>query len=189
MLGSDSTESQMPRLDAFDEEFGREPVAILRGQRRRKLRVPTMVAAALGAAIITALAWPWVSADGGLRSEVQALLPMSRSAARETSPEQVDRLVREVASLKKEIADLTEARQHAEDRVATLESAEHEPRDHSGSVYWYSDLAALNYETPFPPRPSTTPSLARRSATARTEGRDVRRRDTATPLSIEAAPQ
>jgi hypothetical protein len=185
----DSTESQMPRLDAFDEEFGREPVAILRGQKRKKLRFSTIIGAALGAAIITALAWPWVSADGGLRSEVQALLPTSRNAAGETSAEQVNRLVREVVSLKKEIADLTEARQQAEDRIATLESAEHESRDHAASVYWYSDLAALNYESPFPPRTNTTPSMARRSATVRTEGRDARRRDGAAPLSLEAAPQ
>jgi hypothetical protein len=185
MLGGDSTVSEMPRLDAFDEEFGREPVAILRGQRRRKLRIPTVVAAALGAAVITALAWPWVSADGGLRSEVQALLPIPRGAAHETSAEQVDRLVREVVSLKKEIADLTEARQQAEDRIASLAAADQEPRDHP-SVYWYSDLAALSYETPFPPRPSTAPTLARRSATVRTEGRDARRRDSAPPVSLEA---
>jgi hypothetical protein len=126
-----------------------------------------------------------VSADGGLRSEVQALLPIPRGAAHETSAEQVDRLVREVVSLKKEIANLTEARQQAEDRIASLEAADQEPRDHP-SVYWYSDLAALSYETPFPPRPSTAPALSRRSATVRTEGRDARRRDSAPPVSLEA---
>jgi hypothetical protein len=58
-----SVVTEMPRLDAFDEEFGREPVAVLRGQRRKK-RFSAVIGAALGAAIITALAWPWVNADG-----------------------------------------------------------------------------------------------------------------------------
>jgi hypothetical protein len=189
MLGSEPTLSQMPRLDAFDEEFGREPVAIARGQRRRKLPVSTILGAALGAAVITALAWPWVSADGGLRSEVQALLPISRSPAREGSAEQIDRLLGEVESLKKEIVDLTEARQQDAERIASLEAAEQEPRDRSALVYWYSNLAALNYEPLMPRRASAAPPL-RRSATVRTEtrteGRDSRRREGTTPLPLES---
>src|SRR5258707_1340112 len=112
-----SVVTEMPRLDAFDEEFGRE---------------------------------------------------------------QVDRLVREVESLKREIADLTEARQQAADRIASLEAGEQESRDHLSSVYWYSDLAVLNYG--LQPGPGiATPS--RRSITARTEGR---RREGSAPLSLEA---
>lgn len=172
-----SVVTEMPRLDAFDEEFGREPVAIVRGQRRKKLRFSVLIGAALGAAVITALAWPWIDADGGLRSELQALLPsIPRSTAREGAAEQVDRLVREVETLKREIADLTEARQQAVDRIASLEAGEQESRDHTSSVYWYSDLAALNYVLP----PSIAPP-PRRSITARSEGR---RRET--PLSLEA---
>jgi hypothetical protein len=175
-----SVVTEMPRLDAFDEEFGREPVAVLRGQRRKK-RFSAVAGAALGAAIITALAWPWVSADGDLRSEIQALLPsIPRSTAREGAAEQVDRLVREVESLKREIADLTEARQQAMDRIASLEAGEQESRDHLSSAYWYSDLAVLNYG--LQPRPGiATPS--RRSMTARSEGG---RREGGAPLSLEA---
>jgi hypothetical protein len=179
--GSDQSVSQMPRLDAFDEEFGREPVAMLRGQRRKKLRFSAVIGAVLGAAIITALAWPWVNADEGLRSEIQALLPsIQRSTAREGAAEQVDRLVREVESLKREIADLTEARQQAADRIASLEAGEQESREHLSSIYWYSDLAVLNYA--LQPRPGiATPS--RRSITARTE---AGRREGSAPLSLEA---
>jgi hypothetical protein len=173
-----SVETAMPRLDAFDEEFGREPAAVVRGQRRRKMRFSAVIGAALGAAIITALAWPWVNADGGLRSEVQALLSIPRSPAREESAEQIDRLVREVETLKKEIADLAEARQQAVDRIASLEAGEQESREQHGSVYWYSDLAALNYVLP----PSIAPP-PRRSITARSEGR---RRENGGPLSLEA---
>jgi len=151
--GSDQSVSQMPRLDAFDEEFARERVAILRGQRRWKLRFAILIiGAALGAVIGLALARPWVSADRGLLSELQALLPISRNAASDTSAEEIDRLVREVASLKQEIAELTEARQQAADRIASLEAAEQEPRNRPATVYWYSDLAALTYQSPFPPR-------------------------------------
>jgi hypothetical protein len=64
MLGSDSTDSQTPRLDAFDEEFARERVAILRGQRRWKLRFAILI---IGQAAAVALARPQVSADGGWR--------------------------------------------------------------------------------------------------------------------------
>src|SRR3979490_2268415 len=153
-----SVVTELPRLDAFGEEFGREagavvrvcpgpavcdkgcgrePVAVLRGQRRKKLRFSAVIGALLGAAIITTLAWPWVNADEGLRSEIQALLPsIQRSPAREGAAEQVDRLVREVESLKREIADLTEARQQAADRIASLEEGEQKTRDQlsSGSL-------------------------------------------------------
>jgi hypothetical protein len=161
-------------------------VAIVRSQRRRGLRVSTIAAAALAAAVITALAWPWMSADGGLPSEVQALLPISRSPAREGSVEQIDRLLREVDSLKQEIVELTEARQQDAERIAALEAADQVPRDRSALVYWYSNVAALIYEPP--PRASAAPP-PRRSATVRTdnrtEGRDGRRREAPTPLSIE----
>jgi hypothetical protein len=137
------------------------------------------------------VAWPWMSADGGLRSEVQALLAPARGS--ESSDQQVQRLTQEVALLRKEIEDLSQARQEAADRIASLEAAEQDA--HPASSYWYSDLAALNYSSPFPPRPvaATQPPAAaptaRRSATARTEGRgetrDTRRRDGSTPLTLD----
>ena len=153
MRGSDQAVSQMPRLDALDEEFARERVAILRGQGRWKLRLAILViGAALCAIIGLVLARPWVSADWRLLSEVQALLPISQNAASDTSAEEIDRLVREVASLKEEIAELTEERQQAAGRIAALEAAAQEPRSQPATVYWYSDSAALTYQSPFPSR-------------------------------------
>jgi hypothetical protein len=141
----------MPRLDAFDEEFARERVAILLGQRRRKLRFAILIiVVALGALVGLALPRSWVSAERGLLSEVKALLPISRKAASDTSAEEIDRLVREVASLKEEIAELTEDRQRAAVRIASLEAAAQEPRNNPATVYWYSDLTALTYQSPFP---------------------------------------
>jgi len=189
MRGTGSVVSEMPRLDAFDEEFGREPVAIRRGQRRRRWRFPLLMAVAVGAAGV-ALAWPWMSADGGLRSEVQALLAPARGG--ESSDQQVQRLMQQVESLRKEVDDLTQGRQEAAERIASLEAAEQD--SHPSSTYWYSDLAALNYSSPFPPRqaaaaPPPATGSTRRSATARTEGRseprDMRRRDGSTPLSLD----
>jgi septal ring factor EnvC (AmiA/AmiB activator) len=129
-----------------------------------------LIIAALGAAIITALAWPWLDADGRLYSEVRALLPSPRTASENASgEEQTNRLVRQIDALqteiagltvvrqqwqdridtlKTEIAELTEARQQVQDRIASLEAGKQEPassRDHSSSASWYSDLAALNY--------------------------------------------
>jgi FtsZ-binding cell division protein ZapB len=192
--------SEMPRLDAFDEEFGHKPVAVLRGQRRKRLRFSTLIIAALGAAIIAALAWPWAVANGRLYSEVRALLPSLRTASENASgEEQTNRLVRQIDALKTEIAgltvvrqqwqdridtlktevaELTEARQQVHDKIASLEAGKQEPaaassRDHSSSASWYSDLAALNYGIVVD-RPSgsiNAPPPSRRSATARTEAR------------------
>jgi 4-amino-4-deoxy-L-arabinose transferase-like glycosyltransferase len=189
MRGTGSVVSEMPRLDAFDEEFGREPAAILRGQRRTRLRFPLLITAVVGAALV-ALAWPWVSADGGLRSEVQALLALPRG---ESADQQTQRLMEENEALRKEVEDLTQARQEAAERIASLEAAEQDA--HPTSTYWYSDLAALSYASPFPPKPAVAAApaaaapTARRPATARTEGRgearDPRRRDGGTPTSLD----
>jgi len=162
MPGSDQTVSRTPRLDAFDEESARERVAILLGQRRGKLRfaIPIIVLA-LGAVIGLALTRPQALADWKLLSELQALLPISRNAASDTSAEEIDRLVREVASLKQEIAELTEDRRRAAGRIASLEAAAQEPRNPPPTMYWYSDLAALTYQSPFPSRSTGGPTEGR----------------------------
>jgi hypothetical protein len=208
--------SEMPRLDAFDEEFGHKPVAVLRGQRRKRLRFSTLIIAALGAAIIAALAWPWAVANGRLYSEVRALLPSLRTASENASgEEQTNRLVRQIDALKTEIAglsvvrqqwqdridtlkaeiaELTDARQQVQDRIASLEAGEQEPaaassQDHSSWASWYSDLAALNYGIVDRPSGSiNAPPPSRRSATARTEARTYggSRRKGGAPLTLEA---
>jgi hypothetical protein len=178
----------MPTLDAFDGEFGREPVAILRGSRRRRLRFSTLISAALGAAIITVFTLPSVSTDGWLRSEVQAILPLPRILSEERPDGQIDRLGREIDALKSEIAELTEVRQQMTERIASLEVATREPRDHSSSAHWYSDLGALNYGMTRQPSVNIAPPPSRRSARERTEGhtdgRDIRRRERGAPQSL-----
>ena len=176
----------MPRLDAFDEEFGREPVAILRGQRRRsRLRLWSVVVFVLAAGIVGALAFAWPTVDGGLLPHLQ--LPQLQSMPFSTkstggADEQVDRLRREVAALKRDVRELTEAQQQAADTIAALKAAEQE---HSGSsVSWYSDPAALNFGiVSQQPQPGVIAPPLRPAATARPK---ARKRDVVTPLSLEA---
>src|SRR5215510_12790261 len=59
--------AEMPRLDAFDEEFEQDPANILRAERRG-LRLLSLVGLALGAGVIGALALAWSTADGRLRA-------------------------------------------------------------------------------------------------------------------------
>jgi hypothetical protein len=183
---------EMPRLDAFDQEFGREPVAIVRGHRRRiKLRTWALIVVALGAGVISALAVSWPNGDGLLRFELQSAAPLfQRSASREDSDEQIDRLRREVDALKKEISGLTEAHRQAGETIAALQATEQEPPTPVLGGFWYSSIAALNFGVASHSQPSVaTPPPPRRPAAARTEPRDAPRRDNGgAPLSL-AAPQ
>src|SRR5262249_61943987 len=63
--------AEMPRLDAFDEEFGQDSVAIQRGQRRKtRERFWTFFSIALGVGVISVLALGWSAADRRLRLEL-----------------------------------------------------------------------------------------------------------------------
>jgi len=184
MRGGGTDVSELPRLDAFDEEFGREPVAMMRGQQRRGgLRLSILIVLLVGAGIIGALALVWLNADGWLHFEVQSAPQL---ASREGPDEQIGRLRREIEVLQQEIAELTEAQQQAADTIASLKAGGQDPRNPASSAYWYSDLAALHYGIASPPRPSTAAPAHPRSATARQEFRTNRRREGGTPLSLEA---
>jgi hypothetical protein len=178
--------SELPRLDAFDEEFGREPVAVLRGQQRKGgLRFSRLIVLLLGAGFIGALALAWLNAEGWLHFEVQSAPSGLQLASREGPDEQIGRLRREIETLKKEIGELTDAQEQAADTIASLKTAAQDSREPASSTYWYSDLAALHYGVPSPPRPTTASTAPPRSATARPELRN-RRRDGGAPLSLEA---
>ena len=183
MNGGGTSESEMPRLDAFDEEFGREPVAILRGQRRKgRLRFSIFVALLLCAGAASALAFAWRNGDASwLRFDVQSAPSLPQLASREGADDQVVRLRRQVEALTKEIGELTEAQQRATDTIASLR-AEQEAREPAASAYWYSDLGALNFAIANPRPAGVAPPRS-----ARSEFR-TRRRDAGggTPLSLEA---
>lgn len=168
--------AEMPRLDAFDEEFSQDPEAILRERRRRIIRrLWTFAAIVLGVGIIAALALAWSKADGRLRLELQSVVPSPRSASREGPDDELDRLRREVEALRSEIGDLTQAQQQATDAIAALQVAEQDARSRiPPPAYWYSNPSALSLIVAGQP-PHVVPP--RRPPAAGRESRDVRQRE------------
>jgi hypothetical protein len=169
-MRGEAVAGEMPRLDAFDEEFGREPVAILRGQQRRRLRLRVVVGLLLAAAIATVLVVAWSIADEWQR-------PQAPLATASVPDEEVVRLVREVATLKQEIRQLTAAQQQATETIAALEA---EQDNRLRASFWYSETAALTFGIGGQSEPGATTAAARRAAAARPK---PRRREE--PLSIE----
>jgi hypothetical protein len=181
-----SVVGELPRLDVFDQEFGREPVAVLRGQQRQTRR-RLLVGLLLGLAIISVPALAWLSADGRVASDAQSGPISLQSATGEGSNEQVDRLLREVAALQQQLRELTDAHQRATEKITSLEAAETENRNSASLTYWYSDLSALNVGNAGQPSGIIAPPV-RRAATARPEPRELRKRENGEPLSL-VAPQ
>ena len=182
--------AELPRLDAFDEEFGQDPVAILRAQRRKtRTRIWMLVAVAVGAAAVGALALTWSTADVRLRREPQSAPMQMQSANREAPSDEVDRLRRELEALKTEIRELAQARQEAADTIAVLKAAAQEAPSPSVSFRWYSNPAALTLGIEGQSQPSRVALPPRRTAAARPAPRRVQRRDTRGRVSLEPPQQ
>jgi TolA-binding protein len=135
------------RLDG--EEFGPDPVAVVRGRRRRIMW--TLAALVLGAG---AVAWP--IADRPLRLKLQSAAMSPLEAARAASQDEIDRLRREVDALASEISELKQAQQQAAETIAALRAAEQEARK-QGPVAEPPQAGVV--PTP-PPRPPTAPRPA-----------------------------
>jgi hypothetical protein len=180
---------EMPRLDAFDEEFGQDPEAILRGQRRKtRLRLLTLVGVVLGAGVIGALALAWSTADGQLRLELQSAATSPRNADRAGPDAEIDRLLRQLDALKNDVKELTEAQHQAAHTIAAMKAAEEDLRRHAPAPYWYSNPAALNFAIANQPQSAGVAPPLRRPPTGRSESRDLRKRDGAASPS-PGAPQ
>ena len=168
--------AEMPRLDAFDEEFGQDSVAIQRGQRRKTREwFWTFFSVALGVGVISVLALGWSAADRRLRLELQSAVvaPISPPTG-EGLEEEID-VRRQVEALKHEITKLKDAREQTAQIIAALRAAEQESRDRVPSTYWYSDPVALSVGiesqperegiVPLPqPPPTARPALRRAEA-------------------------
>jgi hypothetical protein len=178
--------SVLPRLDAFDQEFGCEPEEIAPDEElpKTKPRIWTFVGLAVTAAIISALAVTWSGDGGPFRLEVA---PSSEAPAADASKDQIDRLTRQIEALKQEIRELTEAQHQAASTIAILKAAEQEARS-AAAAYWYSDLTALHFGVPTQVQePDVIATPSRRPMTARPEVREFRRRENGSaPLSLEA---
>ena len=174
---------EMPSLNAFDEEFGRDEQDIATDPRPKTgFRLSTIIILALAAGAISALALGWPNSAGAPRSDAQS--DISAFLQRGEKPDAaVRRLAREVEALKKENADLVQEQQGAAETIAALKASE----QGTAFVTWYSDVAALMY---WPPtfRHETTaaaPPPARRAATARPKPRETPPIDDNPAVSIE----
>ena len=135
--------AEIPRLDAFNEEFGQDLVA------RTGARFWTAFSVALGVAVIGVLAFAWSAADGRLRLELKSAVVAPVSArTHEGLNAEIDRLRRQVGALKNEIAKLKDAREQTAQMLAT---------------YWYSDPTALGFGIESPPKREGVLPLPRRS--------------------------
>lgn len=174
--------AEMPRLEAFDQEFEPEPATILPEPRRRMgLRFWAWLVVMVAAGSVGALALLWPTSDAGslLQGLPGATAPRTASRGGGGGDEQVDRLMREVASLRRQVRDLTSAQQEAAEALTAARAAE------SRGYYWYSNLAALNFGIMRQPEPSVgEPS---RPATVRARPNDLRKRETGAgaPMSLE----
>jgi hypothetical protein len=175
--------ADMPRLDVLDDEFGRDPVELLRGRRRRILRrFATLAVVALGLGGIAALIFAWSNADGRLRLELQSATVTPRSVAREdAAEEEADRLRRRVDALETEVKELTQAQQQAAHTIAALTASAQEARSQvPPPTYWYSNPAALHAviaskseHVAIPPRRPTPPRRETRDGRERPEAQSA----------------
>jgi hypothetical protein len=164
--------AEMPKLDAFDQEFGGELPAAISDEPRRKA-VRALAGVLVAAAIVGVPALAWFYADGlPLRGSMSPAGEQRTDAAAE-----VDRLTREVAALKQEIRDLTAAQQQSAEVIASLQAAGEDARN--PPAYWWSEHAMLHLGDE-PPAPSA--AAPRRAPTAREAPRT---REPGAPLSLE----
>jgi hypothetical protein len=181
-VGVQAGAAELPRLEAFDEEFGPEPATALPEPRRRTgLRFWAWLVVMVAAGSVGALALFWPTSDAGSLLQGLSAATAPRTASR-GGDEQVDRLMREVAALRRQVRDLSSAQQEAADALAAARATE------SRGYYWYSNLAALNFGIASRPEPGVVEPPSGRPATVRARPGDVRRRETGTgapPMSLE----
>src|SRR5262249_28081442 len=143
--------AEMPRLDAFDEEFEQDPANILRAERRG-LRLFFLVGLALGAGGLGALAFALAAPGGRLPVGLPLAAPPQAHAGRGAQDEEIDRLRRQLDALKNDVKELTEAQHQAAHTIAAMKAAEEDLRRHAPPPYWYSNPAALNFAIVSPPQ-------------------------------------
>jgi hypothetical protein len=161
----------LPRLEAFDEEFGNaETDSPARVRPNRGFKLSTVIGLALAAGVISALALGW---PNGPEVDKATQAPVEKPEAA------VQRLTHEVASLKRELRELMEEHQRAAYTIATLQAEQ----ANRALKTWYSDPAALMYGFDTQSEASATPP-GRRSV-VRARPREVLPREEGAPLSLD----
>jgi FtsZ-binding cell division protein ZapB len=167
--------SDMPSLDAFDDEFGREDSDI-EAPPKARFRISTVLGLALAAAVISALALGWPYPPGGPRSE-------SEQASGEKPEAAIRRLTSEVEALKQANRELAQAQRQAAQTITALQAGEQERSATLAS--WYSDVRALTYQNPFSEAASGSTNGQRSATAARPKPRDALRPDDDAPISLQ----
>jgi hypothetical protein len=163
---SKSDAAEMPRLHALDEAFGQEPVT------GKGARFWSFFSIGLGAAVIGVLAFAWWAADGRLHLELKSAVVAPVSArTHEGLNEEIDRLRRQVETLKNEITKLKDAHQQTAQMITAFKAAEQETHAAVPSAYWYSSPTAMSFGVDTQPEGSGAVTLPRRSPAGRTADR------------------
>jgi hypothetical protein len=155
---------------------------------RTGARLLNLAIVALGLGVIGAFAFAWSNAEGWLRFELQSAATAPKSAQRAAAPEEIERLRGVLDALKNDVKELTDTQHQAADTIAAMKAAEEDLRRHVPPPYWYSNPATLDLAIAKQPPPAGFAPPPRRPATARSESRDLRKREGAAPAS-PAAPQ
>jgi hypothetical protein len=173
----------LPRLEAFDQEFGPEPEATIQPTPRRRtgLHFWAWLVVMVMAGGIGAVALLWPTSDAGSLLQGFPVTTAPKTASRGGDDEQVDRLMREVAALRRQVRDLTSAQQEATEALAAARAEE------SRGSYWYSNLAALNFGIARQAEPVVAEPPSGRPATVRARPTEFRKRETGAgaPMSLE----
>ena len=159
----------LPRLEAFDEEFGREE-ADSAPRPNTVFKLSTVIGLALAAGVITAVALGWP--NGPLTQD-------ATEGAAEKPEAAVQRLTQEVEMLRRELADLTEEHQRAANTIAALQAQQ----ENRAVKTWYSDPVALIYGFDNQFEASATPPVRRSIVRARP--RELPPREQGAPLSLD----
>jgi len=169
----------MPALEAFDGEFGGHDNNVAREPKgKNRVRFVALLGLLFGMGVVGVLALAWPLAAVSSR-------PDNRS------DEQIDKVMRERDSLKRQISELTAAQQKTVATIASLEATVQELRQRVPSdQYWYSDLAAL-YVRIAAGQQSTVAPIPRNSAELEPEPSEnnAPRRNPGAPLSLLPPPQ
>jgi hypothetical protein len=162
----------LPRLEAFDDEFGHEETESLTLVRPNPgFKLSTVIGLALAAGVISALALGWPNGPEGDKS-MQAAVEKPEAA--------VARLTDEVAMLRRELKELTEEHQRAAATIATLQAEQ----GNRALKTWYSDPAALMHG--FDTHSEANAASTVRRSVVRARPREVTPpREEGTPLTLD----
>jgi hypothetical protein len=164
----------IPRLDAFDEEFGRdESDSIPPPPPNTGFKLSTVIGLALAAGVISAVALGWPNGPLGDSKTSQGVAEAPEAA--------VQRLTREVDMLKRDLQELADEHQRATSTIASLQAQQENRRLST----WYSEPAGLIYGFTGQQSEANAAAPPPRRAVVRAKPREVQPREESAPLPLD----